>query len=548
MYQMPKEKQNNFTTNPTYVVVPVGVRREVNGDIVRTNPEDNKRTFVGSGSLNKISPTFKVNSFKFKPNIKEHRGMSKNRNEMLNKLEKVDNFYSIKEDKKSSCVGSDKVPFDFGDLSYIDVGDWEDRECPTTEYDLTSPKEISVYYSEWSYYNGLPLKKLAVENYTHIYYAFAGIKGLMVNGNDGYAREIVNRDLYSLIMLDRFASIQSINDSNDSYSNPLKGNLAELVRIKKKFPEKKIILSIGGWTLSDSFPYIVNSKCARKQFLDNLKSFMRVFYFFDGIDIDYEFPLFDGSTKNLHSSLTDEPTNLVLFYSELRKTLIELEKELGKKLSLSTAVGVAKETLNQINIRYISEITDSINLMLYDFYGAWNNILGFNSNLYPVPFLDRTRSVDFVLNYLYRVGVNFKRVNIGVPSYGRGWENVKDLESIDDFKNQTYDASEARPLTAQTLGLDIKQNGSIPLSEIEKLKDRDDLIYDTDEEFGSGYVIHKDSGTFITFESEDSLQQKVDYLNNYFPEFKGIFYWEAMTDKNYTIVNKINKALGNKEK
>jgi GH18 family chitinase len=400
MYQMPKEKQNNFTSNPTYVVVPVAVREEENGDIVRTNPEDSKRTFVGSYYLNKQSPSFKINNFKLKPNVKEKRGLSKNLNNMLNKRTKVNNYFSITENQKKSCVGSDKVPFDFGDLSYISTGDWDNRSCPTTEYDLTNSKHIGVYYSEWSYYNNFKLKDLAVENYTHIYYAFAGIKGFMRSQNQGYGFECANRDLYSILILDRFASLQSVQDSNDSYSNPLKGNLAELVRIKKKYPDKKIILSIGGWTLSDTFPYIVNSTCARKKFMDNLKAFLKVFTFFDGVDIDYEFPLIDGATKGLHKSLDEEPTNLVLFYSELRKMLLELELETNKQYELSTALGVSTKSLNYLDIRYIADITDSVNLMLYDFYGAWNNEIGFQAPIKQLSHLDRTRSLELVLTFL----------------------------------------------------------------------------------------------------------------------------------------------------
>jgi len=56
-------KQNNFTSKQLAVLVPVSVRREIDGGIVRTNPEDNKKTFVVFASKNKIAPSFKTNSY-----------------------------------------------------------------------------------------------------------------------------------------------------------------------------------------------------------------------------------------------------------------------------------------------------------------------------------------------------------------------------------------------------------------------------------------------------------------------------------------------------
>lgn len=55
-------------------------------------------------------------------------------------------------------------------------------------------------------------------------------------------------------------------------------------------PSLKTVLSIGGWTLSDKFSQLAASPTARAQFAASVKTFINT-YGFDGVDIDWEFPV-----------------------------------------------------------------------------------------------------------------------------------------------------------------------------------------------------------------------------------------------------------------
>jgi chitinase len=56
-----------------------------------------------------------------------------------------------------------------------------------------------------------------------------------------------------------------------------------------------VLPSIGGWTLSDPFFTWATRLSAR--FVSSVKDFLQTWKFFDGVDIDWEFPGGGGVTK-----------------------------------------------------------------------------------------------------------------------------------------------------------------------------------------------------------------------------------------------------------
>lgn len=67
--------------------------------------------------------------------------------------------------------------------------------------------------------------------------------------------------------------------------------------LKQARPDLKILPSIGGWTLSDPF-FFMGDKVKRDRFVGSVKEFLQTRKFFDGVDIDWEFPGGKGANPN----------------------------------------------------------------------------------------------------------------------------------------------------------------------------------------------------------------------------------------------------------
>ena len=110
----------------------------------------------------------------------------------------------------------------------------------------------------------------------------------------------------------------------------------------------------------------------RSKFVENVLQFVKK-YKFDGFDLDWEYPAKRGGN-------VDDVQNLVLVLKDLRK---RFDKE---NLILSIAVGAAESTASvSYDIPSISKYVDFINLMTYDFHGAFDadHKIGHNAPLYP---------------------------------------------------------------------------------------------------------------------------------------------------------------------
>uniref|UniRef100_A0A183C2I3 Glyco_18 domain-containing protein n=1 Tax=Globodera pallida TaxID=36090 RepID=A0A183C2I3_GLOPA len=129
----------------------------------------------------------------------------------------------------------------------------------------------------------------------------------------------------------------------------------------------------------------------------------------DGADIDWEFP-----TAN-------DKANYVSFLSELKKALPR-----GTLLSIASAAS-AFYLDPGFDLAGIAAAVDFINVMCYDYYGGWSKeSTGPNSALYQGGSADPSDSLNTNWTIAYHLTKmrNPGKLNLGVPFYGKYWNNV----------------------------------------------------------------------------------------------------------------------------
>ena len=112
----------------------------------------------------------------------------------------------------------------------------------------------------------------------HINYAFANV-------SDGG----------ECILYDSYAAIDKFYPGDSWDTGALRGNFNQLRLLKEAHPHLKTLISIGGWTLSSKFPEVAATAAGREKFARSCVEFMLA-YGFDGIDVDWEYPVSGGLT------------------------------------------------------------------------------------------------------------------------------------------------------------------------------------------------------------------------------------------------------------
>ena len=200
------------------------------------------------------------------------------------------------------------------------------------------------------------------------------------------------------------------------------GNFEAFANLSNTYVGLKRIISIGGYDHDDAFEGIINNKEYISNFVNSAKEIIE-HYNLDGIDLDYENP-------NMTQSQSQDFANLI---EALRQAFPD-------KLIAVTMLASPTYIKNNFAPGVLKQIADNvsrINLMTYDFHGAFdyssggsNNYTGFLTSLYlqssPTdPFSKEKKfSVNTSLAAVEDAGVPASKISLGIPSYGRALANI----------------------------------------------------------------------------------------------------------------------------
>lgn len=353
----------------------------------------------------------------------------------------------------------------------------------------TQPYKAVLYFCNWSIYqkNHFP-EDIAVSRLTHILYAFCNVKA--------ESGKVFLTDLWADV--DSPASRTNHNESG--------GCLGRFAEIRKKNPNLKLLLSIGGYSFSKTFRQGVDSEHKRNTFVKSAIDLLKQFKL-DGLDLDWEYP-------------GDEEEALA-YVDIIKKLRMELDSEalrLGVprgQFDLSIAAPAGIDHSKKLKIAEMDQYLSFWNLMTYDFSGSWSHYANYQSNLYnndvrddgTIDKNDPGINSDDSVKYYMSQGVASSKIILGMPLYGRSFENTK---------GRTYSFDGTGQGSWEPGVWDYKALPPDGSQEYVDLKAVSAYCYDENQKL------------FISYDNEKTVAIKAQYVKSW--GLGGGMWWESSAD------------------
>jgi len=332
-----------------------------------------------------------------------------------------------------------------------------------------------------------PVSNIPADTVTHLFYAFARIE-------DG--RCVVAKDAPE--------------------------HFKQLATLKKQHPALRTIISIGGWE-AGGFSDAALTEESRNRFVS---SCVAMFFdthrgSFDGVDLDWEFPVY-GGPKEIAARAEDRE-NMTLLAKEFRRQLDAKAKSRGQAYLLTAALPAGRmqsagpyDPAKSYDLKAMGEVLDFVNLMTYDMGTAFSSVSTFNAPLREVandplpPELRRANNVEGAVDFYLQHGVPADKIVLGVPFYGRGFR-VKDATNDGLYQPYTepYAAGDWRDIQSKLL-TDPKWTQH---------------WHDVAQ---TPYLFNEDDKIFVSYEDAKSIALRSQLAKQ--RGLRGVFMWELTGD------------------
>lgn len=280
-----------------------------------------------------------------------------------------------------------------------------DQSKELSKAETSSPVIMAYYVAERDY----DPEKIPVEKLTHIIYSFTNV----VDGEMKFRRPEV--------------------------AGP---KLKALVEQKERNPDLKVMIACGGWG-ADGFSDMALTAESRAKFIKSAHDFIEQ-YGLDGMDMDWEYPGISGAGT---MARPEDTKNFTAVMKGLREMLDTFDSH--KVLTFASAGW--KRYYDFIEMAEVMKYADYTNVMTYDQVSGVSIYTGHHTPLGDVkitdvegtPFHDHLdslyrdgdsldpdpRSVQKIVDFLIKEGVDPKQIVIGAAFYGRVWKGVPSVNN-----------------------------------------------------------------------------------------------------------------------
>jgi len=379
---------------------------------------------------------------------------------------------------------------------------------PSSQPPNPGAKKVVGYFVEWGVYQrNYHVKNIhtsgSAAKLTHLLYAFGNPSNGQCSVYDSYAD-------YDKA----YTAADSVDGVADTWDQPLRGSFNQLRKLKRMYPNLKVLWSFGGWTLSRGFTQAAQNPQAFADSCYNLVKDPRWADVFDGIDIDWEYPNACGDAcdssgpnafKNVIAALRARfgPNNLVT-------AAITADGTSGGKIDATDYAGAVP------NLNWIMPMT-------YDYFGAFNP-QGPTAPHAPLTSYAGIPTAGFyadaAIQKLKSKGIPANKILFGIGFYGRGWTGVTQAGPGGSATSPAPGSYEPGSEDYKVLKTRCPTTGTIG---------------------GTAYA--KCGGEWWGYDNPATIGGKMAYANN--QGLGGAFFWELSGDTtNGELISAVRSGLG----
>ena len=395
-------------------------------------------------------------------------------------------------------------------------------------------KVLAGFFEEWS-----------------IYYANYNIADLQANGVAGHLSHFVYAfgnvtasPAPSCAIADAWADFETpyLPATGGIPSQwPLFGNFAEILKLKQLNPQLKTLISIGGASAANTNAFVqaastaagrkaLAASCINMFVVGNVGSDwngpITAPGLFDGFNIDWEFPT------------AADKQNFTALLQEFRRQLNVLAKTTGKQYILTADSPAGSQNYVNIELAKAAKSLDFFTIDGYNYAGSWDTVTNHASPLFDSPkdpdYGQGLDIEDTISGYL-QAGVPGKKIVLGVPLYGAGWQGVTGKN------NGLYQASTGPAVSPA--GDTLATNGVATYNTLQALSGFKKTL---DPSRMAVSLYNPSTLTFWTYDDTTTAWLKTLYIRSRVPGgLGGAFAWALKDDDaNGTMMKALASGLG----